>query len=49
MKKFLKQLLCTGVILILSTGIVFANDEEEGTCLASCVMDPDIIIEIVVE
>lgn len=44
-RKLLKQLVCVGIILILSSGIVFANDEDEGGGVGGNSIQPDPVTE----
>lgn len=49
MKKLLKQLVCVGVILILSTVVVFATDEHDGGGAGGNSVQPVITTESAVK
>ena len=49
MKKLLKYLVCMTLIFILSTSIIFANDEDDGIGIQECSQYIENILENTVE
>ena len=49
MKKLLKQLVCFGLVIILSTSIVLATDEEESGGVGGNSIHPGTITEAAIE